>query len=73
MLMLVKHKTRHTNSPLQKVICLKMFCVLMLQCEMQSDKAVFRVGDRAEKHSPGSAAGLRPVEPHGLSGSGGFC
>lgn len=44
----------------------------VLQCEMQSDKAVFRVRVGAEKHSTGPTAGLRPVDPHGLSGSGGF-
>lgn len=60
------------DSPLQKVLCLITSRVLVLQCEMQSDKAVFGVRVRAEKHSPGSTAGLRPVEPHGLSGSGGF-
>lgn len=55
---------------LRKILCLKMCAVL--QCEMQSNKTVFRVRVGAEEPSSGPTAGLCPVDPHGLSGSGGF-
>jgi len=47
-------------------------CGLVFQCEVQSDPAVLRVRVGPEEPAPGPAAGLRPVEPHDLSGSGGL-
>lgn len=52
--------------------CFIVSYVLLLQCKMQSNKDEFRIRVRAEKLSSGPTTGLCPLEPHGLSGSGGF-